>query len=91
MSTEVWRVEIQTAARKSLNRLAFSDAKRITEFIDTRLHGSRDPTSFGKALTGNLKGHWRYRVGDYRIIARIEKGRLLILVIDIDHRGKIYR
>lgn len=50
-----------------------------------------DPRSRGKALTGNLAGLWRYRVGDYRIICDIEDGVLLILVVDVAHRCEVYQ
>lgn len=50
-----------------------------------------DPRSTGKALVGNLAGLWRYRVGDYRIICDIEDGVLVILVVDIAHRSKVYK
>ena len=52
---------------------------------------TEDPRSRGKGLTGNLAGFWRYRVGNYRIIASIEDDELLILAINIDHRSRIYR
>ena len=39
---------------------------------------------------GSLTGLWRYRVGDYRIIADIEDDVLVILVIDVDHRSTVY-
>ena len=50
-----------------------------------------DPRSRGKALTGNLAGLLRYRVGDYRIICDIEDGVLLILVVDVAHRREVYK
>ena len=50
-----------------------------------------DPRSRGKALTGNLAGLWRYRVGDYRIICDIEDGVLVILVVDVAHRREVYQ
>ena len=50
-----------------------------------------DPRSTGKALAGNLAGLWRYRVGDYRIVCDIEDEVLLILVIDVAHRSKVYK
>lgn len=55
------------------------------------IEGLENPRSKGKALTGNLTGLWRYRVGDYRIICVIEDYKLVVLVIDIDHRENIYR
>ncbi len=50
-----------------------------------------DPRSRGKALTGNLAGVWRYRVGDYRILCDIEDGRLVVVVIDVAHRREVYK
>lgn len=49
-----------------------------------------DPRTRGKALTGTLRGLWRYRVGDYRIVCDLVDSRLVVLVIDIDHRSSIY-
>lgn len=50
-----------------------------------------DPRSTGKALVGNLAGLWRYRVGDYQIVCDIEDEVLLILVVDVAHRSKVYK
>ena len=50
-----------------------------------------DPRSRGKALTGHLAGLWRYRVGDYRILCDIEDDELVVLVVDTEHRSKVYR
>lgn len=49
-----------------------------------------NPRDRGKALTGGLSGLWRYRVGDYRVVCDLQDPRLVILVIDIDHRSSIY-
>lgn len=49
-----------------------------------------DPRARGKALTGPLRGLWRYRVGDYRIVCDLVDSRLVVLVIDVDHRNSIY-
>lgn len=53
--------------------------------------GSLDPRAPGKALTGRFSGLWRYRVGDYRIICKIEDDRLVVLVVEVGHRRDIYR
>jgi mRNA interferase RelE/StbE len=50
-----------------------------------------NPRLTGKALQGDLKGLWRYRVGDYRLIAQIKDAELLILVIELGHRKGIYK
>lgn len=58
--------------------------------IETRIATNEDPRRFGKALKGNLRGLWRYRVGNFRIICRIEDEVLSVLVITIGHRRDIY-
>jgi mRNA interferase RelE/StbE len=51
-----------------------------------------DPRSIGEALKGSkLGGFWKYRVGDYRIIASIEDGALRILVVRVGNRRNVYR
>lgn len=65
-------------------------ARRIRDEL-AEISQLEDPRSRGKALTGNLAGVWRYRVGDYRVLCDIEDGRLVILVIDVAHRREVYR
>ena len=54
------------------------------------LDNTKDPYGLGKKLTGELSGLIRYRVGDHRIIAEVRDGELIILVIEIEHRKKVY-
>ncbi len=49
------------------------------------------PVSTAKALSANLSGQWRYRVGDYRILAEIQEDRVMILVLAVGHRREIYQ
>ncbi len=60
-------------------------------YMRERISTSENPQRFGKPLRHELKGLWRYRVGDYRIICEIQEHILTVLVIDIDHRKDIYR
>ncbi len=50
-----------------------------------------NPRQRGKAMVGERKGYWRYRIGDYRVIVRIEDERLVIVVIAVGHRREVYR
>ena len=77
-------------AQKQLNKLDNSMRSKILKYIDQNLFDTDNPKKFGKALKYNLKGFWRYRVENYRIIAKIEENELLILVVQIDKRDKIY-
>ncbi len=85
-----WTVEFTPAAEKAFGKLNRSDAERILHVIGD-VAVLDDPRSRGHALTGRLGGLWRYRVGDWRVIARIENERLVIVVIEIGHRREIYR
>ena len=62
----------------------------IKSWIEKKLLCGENPRAFGKALTANRKGQWRYRIGDYRLICAIEDDRLVILALAIGHRREIY-
>ena len=62
--------------------------ERIKCAIEERI--AFDPISFGKPLRYGLKGYRRNRVGDYRIIYRVEEDTKTILIIAIQHRKDIY-
>jgi len=78
------------APKKELARLDRQEARRIVKFLRERIAPGEDPRHSGKPLKGSLEGLWRYRVGNYRIVARIEDDRLLVLVVKIGHRQKVY-
>lgn len=86
-----FHVELTTSARKELKKLDKYTQKMILVWLDRYLEGCENPRLFGKALTGDKKGYWRYRVGDYRIITKIKDDRLIITVINIGHRKEIYK
>ena len=87
-----WKIEVSPVAERELNKLDGQHAKRILKFLHERLAKLDDPRSIGKALQGSRLGEfWRYRVGEYRIICKIEDDRLLVLVLRVGHRKEIYR
>ena len=65
--------------------------RRILRFFSERIETSEDPRRFGQALRHALKGLWRYRIGDYRVICQIENQRLLVLILGLGHRREVYR
>ncbi|NWO20213.1 type II toxin-antitoxin system RelE/ParE family toxin [Leptotrichia sp. oral taxon 223] len=85
-----YKVIIRQKAEKQLNKLDNSVKLKIMRYIKQNLNNTNNPKKFGKALRYNLKGFWRYRVENYRIIAKIEKDELVILIVQIDKRDKIY-
>ncbi|MGZ8259845.1 MAG: type II toxin-antitoxin system RelE family toxin [Caldimonas sp.] len=87
-----WRIEFDPAAVKELAKLDKPIARRITAFLAERVAPLTDPRTLGEALRGDELGrYWKYRVGDYRIVAEILDGRLVIVVVRIGHRSGIYR
>lgn len=84
-----WTIKLSKKSSKSLKSLDNSARKNITHFID-KLIESDSPRATGKALQGNLKGLWRYRVGNYRLICQIKDNELVILFVEIGHRKNIY-
>jgi mRNA interferase RelE/StbE len=87
----MWALEFTKEADKKLDKLDTQQSERIVEYLKSRVAKSDDPRLLGKALSGELVGLWRYRVGDYRIICKIEDEIITILVIEIGHRREIYR
>ena len=87
-----WTIEIDPAAAKELNKLDSVSIRRILKFLHERVSRLDDPRSIGEALKGSKLGEfWKYRVGDYRVISRIEDGKMLILVIKIGNRRDVYK
>lgn len=87
-----WKVELDPAAKRDLDRLDAQIARRVLKFLYDRVVHLDDPRSIGEALKGSRLGEfWKYRVGDYRIIAKIEDGQLLILIVRIGNRREVYR
>ncbi len=84
-----WKIEVSPAADRELIKLDAQHARRILKFLHERVAKLDDPRSIGKALQGSRLGEfWKYRVGDYRLICKIEDDRL---VLRVGHRKEIYR
>lgn len=86
-----WTIEFLPEAAKELKALGRPAAARIIRTLEQRIAPLSDPRMLGKPLTGDLAGYWRWRVGDYRVVARIEDQRITIIVVRIAHRSKAYR
>ena len=76
---------------KQFKKLDQSVQKTINKWIQAHLIDTEDPRASGKALVGNLKGYWRYRIGSYRLLVKINDDELIIIAVDIDHRSVVYR
>ena len=78
-------------ALKSLEKIDKGSLKLIKNWIENNLIGTDNPRQHGKGLTGNLSKRWRYRIGDYRIIADIQDDKIVIVIVDVGHRRDIYK
>ena len=87
----MYKIEFTENAVKELSKLDKQTLRVIKHWVTKNLVGTTDPRVHGKELTGNLKGIWRYRVGDYRIFARIEDDRLIIFIFEVGHRSTVYK
>lgn len=84
-----WQIEWDIRAQKELKALDKHVQKKILAYIRERT--TDNPRYFGKALSHDKLGLWRYRVEDYRIICRIDDFRLVVLVLAVAHRKEVYK
>ena len=84
-------MEFSERARKDLKKLDRYTAAMLLGWIRKNLEGCEDPRQHGKGLTANRSGQWRYRIGDYRLLAEIREEKVVILVLQVGHRSDIYR
>ena len=90
MGVKSYSVVLLKNAEKKLSKLDAPIRDRIQAWIDKNLVGCEEPRRIGKPL-GELKKFWRYRVGDYRIVADIQDDKVIIFVINVDKRNDIYK
>ncbi len=86
----MYHVEFSKLALKQLKKLDKPTAALIVGWVRKNLEGVDNPRVHGKGLTSNKSGQWRYRVGDYRIIAEIIEAEVVVLVLEVGHRKDIY-
>jgi mRNA interferase RelE/StbE len=85
-----WKVEWDDRARKELRKIDSPIQKEILSYLRGRIEGAKNPRLFGQNLTGNKAGLWRYRVGNYRLICRLEDHTIIVFVIGVGHRKEVY-
>lgn len=87
-----WSIKFRPKAERQLDQLDPQVARRILRFLHERIAPLENPRSIGEALKGTELGDlWKYRVGDYRIIASIEDTLVCILIVRIGNRREVYR
>jgi mRNA interferase RelE/StbE len=88
---QTWRVDFDRSAARDLRKLGHEGQRLVLSYLRKRIATAENPRRFGQPLTGDLRGLWRYRVADYRIVAAIEEHRLVVLVVSVGHRREVYR
>ena len=84
--------DVETTARfdREFKKLDRYTQRMIKAWIERNLVGCSDPRQYGKGLTANRSGQWRYRIGDYRLICEIQDTQLIILALSVGHRRDVY-
>ncbi len=85
-----WLIEFDDAAAKELRKLDKQAQSDILKYLRERIATDEDPRRFGKTLSRNLAGLWRYRIRDYRLVCNIEDDRLVVLVLRAAYRRDVY-
>ena len=85
-----WRIEVTDTAKKQLAKLDHQVQSEIVRFLRERIQTDEDPRRYGGSLRKELAGRWKYRVGAYRLICEIQDEKILVLVLMVGHRSKIY-
>jgi mRNA interferase RelE/StbE len=87
-----WQIEFDPDAFKELKKLDRPIQERIVGFLNTRVATSEDPTQMGERLSGDELGkYWKYRLGDWRIVCEIIERRIVVRVLRIGHRSRVYK
>lgn len=87
----IYKVRYSKTALKQLKKLDKQTSSIIISFIEKKLENCDNPRVIGKALQGDLKDKWRYRVGNYRILAKIDDCKITIVILELGHRRDIYQ
>ena len=85
-----WDYRFEVRALKELKKLGHNAQREIIAYLDERVAQNAEPRGFGKSLNAEITGLWRYRVGNYRILCRIQDRDLLVLVVALGHRKEVY-
>jgi len=87
----IYELKYEARAVKQIKKLDPATRNLIKSWIEKNLLNTDNPRQHGKGLTGSLSQYWRYRVGDYRILAEINDAEIIIIIVEIGHRRDIYR
>ena len=87
----MYKLVLSKAFIKQLSKLDKYTANSILVWLEKNIDGLDNPRQKGKALVGDLKGLWRYRIGNYRVICQIKDDQLVVVAVSGGHRKEIYK
>ncbi|MEI8054831.1 MAG: type II toxin-antitoxin system RelE/ParE family toxin [bacterium] len=87
----IWKIRLDKNATKELRKLSATLQDDILRYLKERIATCEDPRRFGKPLSYDKHGLWRYRVQDARVICKIYEDELLILVVKVGYRKDVYK
>lgn len=85
-----YRVKFSKTAKKQIRKMDNTTSTIIIAWIRKNIEGCNNPRLHGKALMGEYRDYWRYRVGNYRLISKIEDETITVMILGIGHRKDIY-
>ncbi len=85
-----WTIRFEERAKKELKKLGSSAQKEILDYFSQRIESAEDPRKFGAPLRYDLSGYWKYRIGDWRAVCRIQDDIVTVLLVHVDHRKNVY-
>ncbi|MEE9451522.1 MAG: type II toxin-antitoxin system RelE/ParE family toxin [Gammaproteobacteria bacterium] len=85
-----WTIKFDDRAKKEFKRLDKHTQRTIIRYLRERIESSNNPRQYGKSLSANKTGLWRYRIGDYRLVCAIQDNELVVLVLRVTHRRHVY-
>ena len=86
-----YRLVLSEQVKKQIKKMDKHLGLMLAKDLKKQFDGLADPRSKGKALTGDYKGLWRYRIGRYRVICDLRDDELIILALAVGHRKNIYK
>jgi mRNA interferase RelE/StbE len=87
----IWTVKFDDRARKELRKLDQTVQHSILQYLRVRIATKEDPRRFGKQLSKDMSGLWRYRIDNFRVICTMKDDRLIVLVLRVGHRSTVYK
>lgn len=85
-----WELRYSGGARRQLRKMDPGSRNMVLLWMSRNIDGCENPRAHGRALVGNLKGSWRYRIGDYRALCEIRDSELVVLAFEVEHRSEVY-